>query len=195
MQRQTSNNMGVNERIDISQLHISRLEEGEMIESFDCGDADLNDFILREAPFYQEALLTTTYVARVKNDTLAYFSLANDRVSLGDFDSKTEFNRFRKHRFVNEKRLKSYPAVKVCRFAVNRCYAGSGIGTILMDFIKVYFLQNNKTGCRFVTVDAYLAAISFYEKNHFYPLQPNDDDTHTRLLYFDLKEYKIAFQK
>ena len=56
--------VGVNERIDISQLHISRLEEGEMIKSFDCGDADLNDFILREAPFYQEALLTTTYVAR-----------------------------------------------------------------------------------------------------------------------------------
>ncbi|UBD75981.1 GNAT family N-acetyltransferase [Parabacteroides goldsteinii] len=187
--------VGVNERIDISQLHISRLEEGEMIKSFDCGDADLNDFILREAPFYQEALLTTTYVARVNNDILAYFSLANDRVSLGDFDSKTEFNRFRKHRFVNEKRLKSYPVVKICRFAVNHCYAGSGIGTILMDFIKVYFLQNNKTGCRFVTVDAYLAAISFYEKNHFYPLQPNDDDTHTRLLYFDLKEYKIAFQK
>ena len=59
----------------------------------------------------------------------------------------------------------------------------------------MYFLQNNKTGCRFVTVDAYLAAITFYEKNHFYPLQPNDDDTHTRLLYFDLKEYKAAFQK
>lgn len=51
-----------------------------------------------------------------------------DRVSVGDFDSKTEFNRFRKHRFVNEKRLKSYPAVKICRFAVNHCYVGSGIG-------------------------------------------------------------------
>ena len=55
--------MGTNEQIDISQLHISRLEEGESIESFDCGDVDLNDFILREAPLYQEALLTTTYVA------------------------------------------------------------------------------------------------------------------------------------
>lgn len=64
--------MGTNDVVDISQLHISKLEEGEFIESFDCGDADLNDFILREAPLYQEALLTTTYVARIKNEILAY---------------------------------------------------------------------------------------------------------------------------
>lgn len=187
--------METNEQIDFSRLRISRLEKGEIIESFDCGEADLNDFILREAPLYQDALLAMTYVARIGDNVLAYFSLANDRVSLSDFESSTEFNRFRRHRFVNEKRLKSYPAVKVCRFAVNHCYAGSGIGTVLMDFIKGYFLQNNKTGCRFVTVDAYLAAIAFYEKNYFYPLQPNDDDVHTRLLYFDLKDYKDTFSQ
>lgn len=185
--------MGKSEPIDFSQLQITRLEEAEKIESFDCGDADLNDFILREAPLYRDALLAVTYVAKIGNDVLAYFSLANDRVSLGDFDNKTEFNRFRKHRFVNDKRLKSYPAVKVCRFAVNHCYAGSGIGTVLMDFIKAYFLQNNKTGCRFITVDAYLPAVAFYEKNYFYPLQTNDEDIHTRLFYFDLKDYKELF--
>lgn len=57
-----------------------------------------------------------------------------------------------------------------------------------MDFIKDYFIDNNKTGCRFITVDAYLNAISFYEKNDFVPLLPNDNDEHTRLFYFDLKE-------
>lgn len=33
--------MGTNDVVDISQLHISKLEEGEFIESFDCGDADI----------------------------------------------------------------------------------------------------------------------------------------------------------
>ena len=28
----------------------------------------------------------------------------------------------------------------------------------------------------------------FYEKNNFSLLLPNDDDKHTRLLYYDLKE-------
>ncbi|WP_455667096.1 GNAT family N-acetyltransferase [Phocaeicola sp.] len=178
----------MNQQIDYSKFRISRLERNETIESFDCEDADLNDFILREAPLYQDALLAVTYIAKFDDHPIAYFSLANDRVSLGDFENKTEFNRFRKHRFVNEKRLKSYPAVKVCRFAVDKDYRGSGIGTVLMDFIKDYFIDNNKTGCRFITVDAYLNAISFYEKNDFIPLLPNDTDEHTRLLYYDLRE-------
>lgn len=179
--------MGI--QIDFSKFRISRMEEGEKIEeSFNCGDTDLNDFILYEAPYYREALLAVSYIAKVDDKVIAYFSLANDRVSLGDFENKTEFNRFRKHRFVNDKRLKSYPAVKICRFAVDTSYSGTGIGTVLMDFIKDYFIENNKTGCRFITVDAYLNAIPFYKKNNFNPLLPNDDDEHTRLLYYDLKE-------
>lgn len=178
----------MNKPVDFSRFRISRMEEGETIESFNCGDADLNDFILHEAPLYREALLAVSYVAKIDDEVITYFSLANDRISLGDFESKTEFNRFRKHRFINEKRLKSYPAAKICRFAVSCDYRGSGIGTVLIDFIKDYFIANNKTGCRFVTVDAYIAVIPFYEKNHFSPLLPDDTDEHTRLLFYDLKD-------
>lgn len=179
--------MGI--QIDYSKFRISRMEESEIIEeSFNCGDADLNDFILHEAPLYRNALLAVTYKATVDGQVVAYFSLANDRISLGDFENKTEFNRFRKRRFVNDKRLKSYPAVKICRFAVDSNYSGTGIGTVLMDFIKDYFIENNKTGCRFITVDAYLNAIPFYVKNNFAHLLSNDNDKHTMLLYYDLKE-------
>jgi len=59
----------------------------------------------------------------------AFFSLANDRVSLSDFENKTEFNRFRRRRFVNEKRITSYPATKLCRLGVNLSAKGAGIGS------------------------------------------------------------------
>ena len=36
---------------------IKRLEIGERIEHFDCGDEDLNDFILNDAPLYRRSLL------------------------------------------------------------------------------------------------------------------------------------------
>ena len=36
-----------------TQQQIRRLEEEEKIESFCCGDADLDDFIVNEAPFYR----------------------------------------------------------------------------------------------------------------------------------------------
>lgn len=66
---------------------------------------------------------------------------------------------------------------------------GLHIGSDLLNFIKKYFTVNNKTGCRFVTVDAYVNAIPFYVKNDFEFLTVSDEgDSHTRLLYFDLKQ-------
>lgn len=48
------------------------------------------------------------------------------------------------------------------------------------------FVFENKTGCRFLTVDAYLEAIPFYEKNEFRFMNVEDHDPHTRLMYYDL---------
>lgn len=139
---------------------IRKLTADKRVESFDCGDADLNDFILFESLLYGKAMLVVNYVLEHKETKTiaAYFSLANDRVSLSDFQSKTEFNRFRKKRFVNEKRLKSY------------------------------FVANNKAGCRFLTVDAYRGALKFYEKNGFVAMNSDDENSDTRLLYFDLND-------
>ena len=146
-----------------STFQIRKLESDERIESFDCGDADLNDFILNESLFYREALLAVSCVFEDKatGEVAADFRLANDGVSLSDFADKTEFNRFRRKRFPNEKRMKSYPAGKLCRF---------------------------------VTVDAYRSAMPFYEKNGFLPLLEEDDGEMTRLLYFDLADYKNSMQ-
>ena len=167
-----------------------KLDTSEKIESFDCGDTDLNDFILNESFLYREALLAVSYVLenKVNQRSVAYFSLANDRISLSDFENKTEFNRFRKHRFVNEKRLKSYPAAKICRLGVDLSVKGQSIGSFLLNFINSYFIIENKTGCRFLTVDAYAAAVPFYMKNGFVPLNDEDVDSATRLLYFDLND-------
>lgn len=173
-----------------NRYEVRKLSADEQVKSFNCGDADLNDFILNEAAPYRKAMLAVTYVFedKVTKQTAAFFSLANDKVSLSDFESKTEFNRFRKNRFVNEKRLRSYPAVKLCRFGVDESLKGQSIGTILLRFIKSYFVIDNKTGCRFITVDAYANAIPFYMRNGFVPLNDDDKDEPTRLLYFDLNE-------
>lgn len=173
-------------------LRVRKLLLDDTVNEFDCGDADLNDFILNEASLYRKALLAVTYVLEdaESGKVLAYFSLANDKVSLSDFPNKTEFNHFRKRRFPNEKRLKSYPAVKLCRLAVSTEAKGQHLGSRLIDYIKVYFLMGNKTGCRFLTVDAYVKAVPFYEKNFFKALVSDDKNEHTRLLYFDLADYQ-----
>lgn len=174
----------------VHNFQIRRLGKGEIVSSFDCGDVDLNDFILNESVNYRQARLAVTYVIEVKGsaDVVGFFSLANDRVSISDFESKTEFNRFRKHKFVNEKRLKSYPAAKICRLGIDKSVKGQSLGTFILDFIKSYFVIDNKTGCRFITVDAYIGALPFYYKNGFIPLSKDAESEHTKLLYYDLDE-------
>lgn len=169
---------------------VRKLQQDEKVKSFDCGDDELNDFLLNEAAPYRKYLLAVTYVFEnvETKEIVGYFSLANDKISLTDFVNKTEFNRFRKQRFVNKKRIKSYPAVKICRLGVSESFHGKGIGTILLDFIKSYFIIENKTGCRFITVDAYSNAIPFYHNNDFQYLRKEEDDIITRLLYYDLND-------
>lgn len=171
-----------------SEFEIRKLEIGENVGSFSCGDDDLDDFILNDASPYRAALLAITYVLerKVSKEVVAYFSLANDRITLKDFPNNTEFNRFRRHRFVNEKRLTSYPAVKLCRFAVSESVRSMSIGSYLLNYIKSWFVDENKTGCRFLTVDAYRTAEPFYQRNGFFYLSGNDIDRRTRLMFFDL---------
>lgn len=101
--------------------------------------------MLNEANLYRKALLSVTYVVedRDTDEVLAYFSLSNDKISISDFESKTEFNRFRKHKFVNEKRLRSYPAIKIGRLAIAKPAQHQSIGTYLLEFIEDYFIINS----------------------------------------------------
>lgn len=167
---------------------IRKLAAGERVADFSCADEDLDDFIINDAPLYRDALLAVTYIIERNSDkeVVGYFSLANDRIAIKDFPSNNEFNRFRRHRFVNEKRLTNYPSVKLCRFALSNAVKGKRIGSILLDFMKRFFVSDNKTGCRFLTVDAYRTAESFYLKNGFLYLNSADENQPTRLMFYDL---------
>ena len=181
----------VRQCVDISTKSFIRLNPNNIVKNFSCDDDDLDDFFLHRASAFQKHLLSVSYayVDDVSGRILAYCSLANDKVAITDFKDRAEFNRFRKKRgFPNEKRLKSYPAVKLCRLGVETSAKGQQIGTTVLDYIKSMFVIENKTGCRFLTVDAYLEAVPFYVKNGFRFMTQDDNDPHTRMMYFDLMD-------
>lgn len=169
---------------------IRKLGLNDSIVQFDCGDEDLNDFILNDASLYRKTLLAATYILenKITHKIIAFVSMANDRISIKDFPNNTDFNKFRKHRFVNEKRLKSYPAVKICRLGIDKSAQGQQIGTFLIDFIGTLFVKEYNSGCRFMTVDAYAEAVPFYLKNDFDFLSSQDEGQRTRLMFFDLSD-------
>ena len=181
----------VQQYIEKTKVRFIRLNPENSVTAFRCGDPDLDDCIQNRASGFQKHLLAVSYACADAETgrMLAYCSLANDKVAVGDCKDKTEFNRFRKKQgFPNEKRLKSYPAVKRCRLGVDESAKGQQIGTTVLDYIKSMFVFENKTGCRFLTVDAYLEAVPFYEKNGFRFMNVEDHDPHTRLMYYDLMD-------
>lgn len=65
-------------------MDIVRLTQDYNMPPFDCGDEDLNDFLLNEAKDYQEKKLASTYLAIDNGEIMGYFSILNDRVSKSD---------------------------------------------------------------------------------------------------------------
>lgn len=167
-------------------MQILKLTEIEHIKPFDCGDADLNAFLTEDARFYDAQMLAHTYVVEEGDETVAYYSVLNDKISQTDLD-KSLWRKLRKN-IPHEKHYDSYPAIKIGRFAVSLKYAKSHVGTNLIYFLKQKLATNiEHSACRFLTVDAYRCAIGFYEKNGFLPLQKEPPaDLPTVPLYFDL---------
>ena len=75
--------------MNLESLKLNRLAETSIFTDFDCGDEDLNDFLLTNSRDYQKSLLAVTYLLEGDSKTVAFFSLLNDKISYEDTDSQT----------------------------------------------------------------------------------------------------------
>ncbi|MCL2282643.1 MAG: GNAT family N-acetyltransferase [Fibromonadales bacterium] len=164
------------------------LERDFVFGKFSSNDDELNDFLFSDAKNYQSSLMSVTYLVKNDEEIYAYFSLSNDRL-IKDINGNSEWNRLNRS-IANDKRRKSYPAVKIGRLAVDKKYAGIGFGkSIIEAVINMYAKTKAQAGCRFVTVDAYQNALGFYQKNGFAFLTEQDSSEETRAMYLDLKAF------
>lgn len=70
----------------------------------------------------------------------------------------------------------------------------SGVGSRLINLIKQMAISNQPmSAVRFLTVDAYMQAVPFYERNGFKPLK-NEARRGTLPMYYDLKQLDLSEQ-
>ena len=175
-------------------------------EPFHCNDADLDDFFANDAFFYDIELLGRTYAwIDIADPTkiLGLITLANDSVKAHNIASSAR-NRLQRS-VANAKRGINFPALLIGRLGVSSSYQGKGmnIGSQILDHVKDWFRSSdNKTGCRFIVVDAYNneRTLHFYERNGFKTLYKTeqeerdflqldpDEALETRFMFFDLKK-------
>lgn len=177
-------------------------------QSFSCGNADLDDFFKNDATRYAHFLMGKTYCFRLNSDPskiVCSFTISNDSIRI--YDLPRSRRDYMKSLTNHEKPLRRYPGVLIGRLGVSNEFAGQGIGSETLQFIKGWFFSStNKTGCRFVIVDAVNEpqVISFYQKNGFHSLFSSEEqeflytggrkgqpvELSTRLMYFDLLELR-----
>jgi len=193
--------------LDQCTLKVYNQEIVDECELFDCGNQDLNDFFRDDALNYTSELLGKSYCFTLDDDPsiiVCAFTISNDSIKT------TNLPNARKKKvskaIPRQKQMRSYPAVLIGRLGVHKDFRNiqgeeQRIGDQLMDFIKSWFVDGaNKTGCRFIVVDAYnlFKPLRYYKSNGFIELFSTeeqekeftgiseDQELDTRLLFFDL---------
>lgn len=185
-------------------------------QPFTCGkDDDMDEFFRKDVFDYNQFLMSKAYCFRLKEDItqiVCIFTLSNDSIRIYDLPSSSRNKMWSLTH--HKKMLKRYPGVLIGRLAVCNKFSRRGIGSELLEIVRGMFLDpDNKTGCRFIIVDAKNTpeVKSFYEKNGFtmlfkkeiqedlYTKPPKDEDEksermgnprhlETRLMFKDLLE-------
>ena len=164
-----------NEIIDFNEIEILKANHSilENLE-FDCGDEELNEFLLEDYIKNLESKICIIYLCKYKEKIVGFFSLSADSIKINE---KIEPD------------YTYYPAIKIGRLGIQKDYHSKKIGTWIIRWITGFSRNlQNEIGIRFISVDSYNQEkqLKFYEKNSFKRFKSKR--TKTIPMYLDLEE-------
>ena len=168
---------------------LRRLEENDQVENFDCGDGALNTYLKRHAWANQEkSSIGVSYVA-VEEDAprtvLGYFTLAMASVPRDAFPKK----------FVRGLPPYDLPLVLLARLAVDRRFAGRGLGhALISEALRISLRAADEVGCRCIVTDAYRDRVGWYARYGFVPIEGAAQSGPQRM-FLDMRTVRAALPR
>ncbi len=161
--------------------HIEKLQRSHDVESFDCGQADLNRFLIRHALQNQHSNASQTYVALVESEIVGFYTLVYGQIEYKDAPERLTKGLARH----------PVPIMLLARLAVSIHWQGRGLGSGLLKDAMLRTLQAaDIAGLRAFAAHAKDdKARAFYERFDFLP-SPTDP-YHLLIL---LKDIRAALQ-
>ncbi|HWC00238.1 MAG TPA: GNAT family N-acetyltransferase [Bryobacteraceae bacterium] len=167
---------------------IRRLEEHDQVESFDCGDEALNNYLKRHAWVNQaKSSIGVTYVAvdeAAPHSVLGYFTLAMASIKRDALPKK------------HIRGLPAYdlPLILLARLAVDRTFAGKGLGhALISEAFRISLRVAAEVGCRCIITDAYRDRVEWYVRYGFLPIEGGAEDGPQRM-FLDIRTLRSAVE-
>lgn len=137
------------------------------LKGFDCGEPELNDYLLRFAGQNHRKGIGRTYLGIRDNSVCGFFTVGMAEIIFQSLPESLQ------------KRVPRYPlpAMRIGRLAVDKKFKGQGIGEfLLMDALALASKLYTEIGIFCVTVDAKNSnAIRFYKNYGFIPFLDRKD--------------------
>jgi GNAT superfamily N-acetyltransferase len=169
-------------------ITIRRLEQEDEVENFDCGDEPLNNYLRRHAWSNQEkSSIGVTYIAvdeGAPRAVLGYFTLAMASVPRDVFPKK----------YVRGLPTYDLPLILLARLAVDRRFAGRGLGhALISEAFRISLRVADEVGCRCIVTDAYRDRISWYARYGFVPIEGATEGGPQRM-FLDIRTVRAALR-
>ena len=172
-------------KIESHEIVIEKINDKHDLSNFNSYEKELVKFLIEDALNNQNQKLSVTFLWFYEKNLVGYVTLLNDKINLeGNLKE-----------FFREKDIhyKSLPALKIGRLCVHDDFRKKGIGRLMVLFAikQANEISENKSGCRFITLDAKrnekreLDSIHFYKKLSFKMLKERIKGTTP--MYLDLK--------
>jgi GNAT superfamily N-acetyltransferase len=168
---------------------IRRLQEGDVVENFDCKDGLLNNYLKKHAWTNQQKIsIGVTYVAADESAptvVLGYFTLATSAVPRDTFPKK------------HVRGLPAYdlPLILLARLAVDYRFWGMGLGPqLLREAFRISIAVSERVGCRCIITDAYREKVSWYAKYGFIPLETGAENQPTQRMFLDIRTLRATLK-
>ena len=175
----------MHEKITPEEIKIEIIGDNFDIRKFSSYERELVDFLIEDALENQRQRLSVTFLWYYKEKLASYITILNDKINL-----EGNLKEFFKEKGIH---YKSLPALKIGRICVSDQFLRRGLGRLMiLSAVQIANgINKNKSGCRFITLDAKrnsnpkLDSIHFYKKMGFKTLKERRKGTTP--MYLDLK--------
>ncbi len=160
-----------------SSLVIEKLQRAHNVESFDCGQEDLNRFLIRHALQSQQASAATTYIALLEAEIAGFYTLVFGQVEYADAPQRLTKGLARH----------PVPIMLLARLAISTNWQGKKLGAGLLKDAMLRTLQAaDIAGLRAMVAHAKdNKARAFYQ--HFDFIPSPTDPLHMMILLKDVR--------